>query len=474
MRGILKRFYFSGGVVQQIMDYFRTRVLGLSGIIEATICAEGTLNATNNANLLQQATFVMAASGYKSGVIYPQVPNSNSNGDLTFTRSSTATRVNSAGQIESIASGVPSLDYSQGTCPTFLFEPQRRNLLKYSQDYSQSSAWGVTDTTVNSASITAPDNSLTGNLITETLGVSSGLFQNITSSIANLPITVYFKYGTQDWIRILVSDSAVTTNNVRQWVNLQTGALGTSQANGTGTAISDAAISVVNGWYKITFKASFTGASGYTLQTMSAAANGSTSRGSAGNTRYEWGKMIEDNGSGSAVSYPTSYIPTTGATATRTVSSFTRNNVYTNGLISASGGTWFVELKNNLSIKGDISSSIYGLYIGDSSSAPSNAISIQNDNTTNRIKIATISSGTPTNRYTTSAASFKLAIVFNGSTLSVFENGVKQVNGIAFTPTISGYENLCDVNTDVSKLIRSMALWNTPLSDAQCIALTTP
>ena len=451
------------------------RVSANGGTTEATDCVTTKLQAIDTKSLLQSATFALIPSGIKAGTVFAEVPNSG-NGDLTFTRTTAATngvtRVNSGSVIENVPPNTPRIDYSQGGCPNLLLEPQRRNLLKYSQDYSQSSAWGKTDTTVNQTAIVAPDNTITGNLVTETLAVSSGLYQDITSSITVFPVTIYLKYGTQDWVRILISDSSVPNNNVRQWINIQTGVLGTSQANGSGTAISDASISSVNGWYKITFKASFTGAAGYTYQTMSAASNGSTLRGSAGNTRYEWGKMIEDSGS-SSVSYPTSYIPTTSGAATRNAESFTRNSVYTNNIIGSSGGTWFVEVKNNISIKGDATSNYYGLYIGDSSSSPNNSICVYNDNTTNLLKIGTRASGTTTARYTTAAASIKLIIRFDGSFVNAWSNGTQVITNLSFTHTLSTFEYLAGINTDVSKYISQMALWNTPLSDAQCIALTS-
>ena len=50
-------------------------------------------------NLLSQASLVMIPSGYKEDVVYSAVP-TNGNGDLSFTRASNGTRVNSAGLVE--------------------------------------------------------------------------------------------------------------------------------------------------------------------------------------------------------------------------------------------------------------------------------------------------------------------------------------------------------------------------------------
>jgi hypothetical protein len=50
-------------------------------------------------NLLSQASLVMIPSGYKEDVVYSAVP-TNGSGDLSFTRASNGTRVNSAGLVE--------------------------------------------------------------------------------------------------------------------------------------------------------------------------------------------------------------------------------------------------------------------------------------------------------------------------------------------------------------------------------------
>jgi hypothetical protein len=72
-------------------------------------------------------TIAMIPSGYKSGKVYSVLP-VDGTGDLTFTRASSATRVNESGLIETVATGVPRLDYTDGGCPSLLLEPQSTNL----------------------------------------------------------------------------------------------------------------------------------------------------------------------------------------------------------------------------------------------------------------------------------------------------------------------------------------------------------
>lgn len=72
------------------------------------------------------ASLVVVPSGYKASKVYAQKPLT-TDGQLTFSRASTATRVNASGLIETVSSNVPRLDYLGSTCPKLLLEPQRTN-----------------------------------------------------------------------------------------------------------------------------------------------------------------------------------------------------------------------------------------------------------------------------------------------------------------------------------------------------------
>ena len=78
-------------------------------------------------SLLTQASLVLTPTAYKANKLYSVVP-SNGNGDMVTTRATTATRVNSSGLVENVATGIPRLDYSDGTA-SLLLEPQRTNRL---------------------------------------------------------------------------------------------------------------------------------------------------------------------------------------------------------------------------------------------------------------------------------------------------------------------------------------------------------
>ena len=75
-------------------------------------------------------SLLIVPARFKSGKLYSQIPTSGA-GDFTVTRATAATRVNASGLIESVASGIPRLDYFASTgvvgCPALLVEPSATN-----------------------------------------------------------------------------------------------------------------------------------------------------------------------------------------------------------------------------------------------------------------------------------------------------------------------------------------------------------
>jgi hypothetical protein len=103
-------------------------------------------------------SLLIVPARFKTGKLYTQIATTSaglvlgSSGDFNVTRATTATRFNSAGLIESVASGVPRLDYytSGGTagCPALLVEPAATNLALHSRDLTNA-VWSGTN--VNTA-----------------------------------------------------------------------------------------------------------------------------------------------------------------------------------------------------------------------------------------------------------------------------------------------------------------------------------
>ena len=112
------------------------------------------------ANLLEKASIILTPTAYSDGKMHsakPIVSTNPSVGDFDFSRASVATRVNEQGLIEEVASGLPRIDYTDGS-GSWLLEPTATNLITYSEDFSNV-AWtkqaGIT-ITINTADVISP------------------------------------------------------------------------------------------------------------------------------------------------------------------------------------------------------------------------------------------------------------------------------------------------------------------------------
>ena len=377
-------------------------------------------------SVLTQASLVLTPNAVKASKLYSIIP-SNGNGDMTVVRATpTATRVNSLGLIESVAANVARLNYD-GSCPSVLVEPQRTNLVLNSEMFAD--AYWIKS---NSATITANvDVSPAGTLTADRLTAGATL-----SQVQTTPTVVSGSvYTVSVWIKRITGTGQVYLRSIE---NVNT------------------PITITNDWvrYSLTTTATSTvGRIGVALQT-------------SGDVVSIWGAQLELG------AYQTSYIPTTTTAVTRNADVITRNNIYTNGLITSLGGTWFIELNNNLSLTRTIAGN--GIWIGDNNTVSTigNSFNIRHNGGTNRLSINKAVAGTLIGLYITLTNTVKIVIDWNGTTADVFVNGVKVVTATAFTTT-----NMEFLNTDgvggVPKYIKSMILFPKPLTDAELISLTT-
>ena len=84
-------------------------------------------------SLYNDASLIVTPNGYKEGKLFSIVPTDGS-GDLSVTRATTATYVGSDGLIKTAGVNEARLDYTNASCPSILVEPQRTNLVRYSEE----------------------------------------------------------------------------------------------------------------------------------------------------------------------------------------------------------------------------------------------------------------------------------------------------------------------------------------------------
>jgi hypothetical protein len=351
---------------------------------------------------------------------------------------------------------IPRLDYSLGSCPNILLEPQRTNLALRSEEFDNAT-WSKNNASVTANATTSPSGIVNADSLIELATTAfHGVSQSLTLSAVAYTFSFYAKPNGRNFIQW---NNSLNTDFVN--FNISTGAVGSSQNVSGATAQS-----VGNGWYRCSFQYTATASTGtwfrLTLITSATSVRLENYLGDGTSGAFLWGAQLE------AGAYQTSYIPTTSASVTRNADVISRGNIFTNGLITASGGTWFVDLRNNRALTRDAGS--VGLALADTNVGGTNSLSLRSYN--QRINVAKYIAGAPTSLFATTTDTAKIAIKWNGTTADVFVNGVKVVSATAFTTT--ALEFLTNPSpVDIPKYINSMALFPTPLTDTQLIALTT-
>ena len=129
---LAKRLYFGAVLLFEGLYYtFKNRVLADGG----------TFVENELPTISQDASLVLTPNAYKAGKLYSAVPNDGT-GDFTVDRNSTATYIGQDGLIKTALANVPRIDWSTGEA-VVLVEPQRTNLIPYSEDFSSWNNKGI-------------------------------------------------------------------------------------------------------------------------------------------------------------------------------------------------------------------------------------------------------------------------------------------------------------------------------------------
>jgi hypothetical protein len=320
---------------------------------------------------------------------------------------------------------IPRLDYSLGSCPNILLEPQRTNLALRSEEFDNAT-WGKAGVTITPNQAISPSGTNTMDLITFPL---SGL-----SMLQTISVTSGATYTFSIWLSTQSGTQTIDIGNINVGV-FQTITITTTPTR-----------------YEIT-------------QVASSATRFPGIRSTGAYSIFAWGAQLE------AGAYATSYIPTSSASVTRNQDGISRTNIFTNGLITASGGTWFVDLRNNIAMIRDLTQG--GIFINTGTAANTNTgFAIRQSGGSNqRSTIFKVEAGSGATIYNTLTDTAKIAIKWNGTTADVFVNGVKVVTATAFTAT--NMNNLIGEGQNRAIQFNSMALFPTPLTDGEMSMLTS-
>ena len=273
-------------------------------------------------------SLAMIPSGYKDGKVYSVLP-SNGDGDFTFSRGSNATRINSSGLIETVATNVPRLEYPLidgvvNGCPSLLLEPQRTNLITYSEDLSYFSKTNITE--VNGNQVT-PNGTIGSIKITPT---SSAITQlQISSLTVGAAYSFSFFVKKAEASHLIINQAGSASEKISYNIgNVSYIGIGGVDAN---------IVSYGNEWVRVEYSVNSLTYNNIRI-ILSDGSDNYPYNPPIGDGLYLWGFQLEQG------SYPTSYIPTNGESGGVTRAAETANGAGNADTFNDSEGVLMAEI----------------------------------------------------------------------------------------------------------------------------------
>tara|TARA_R110000824_G_scaffold185827_1_gene366868 strand:- start:1488 stop:3056 length:1569 start_codon:yes stop_codon:yes gene_type:complete len=349
--------------------------------------------------------------------------------DFTFTRNTTATRVNSQGLIESVGVDLPRINYENG-CGSWLLEPQTTNLITYSEDFSQ---WIFNNNpTVSSAIFVSPSGENNASLIDLSADTDARVALNFGNNSTEYTFSIYLKKHQSDSDGTFPLAYYNGSDYIKTYVNL------------------------TDVWkrFNITFTNPSGGAIGYGLSRKGTTSDETLTR------CYAWGGQIEQK------AFATSYIPTSGSAKTRNQDSAT--NAGNSNLMSTAEGVLYAEIA---ALNNDLSHRRISLSDG----TLNNLVYISFDTSSNRI-LVNANGKVLTHTVSDETEFHKIAVLYNPIAPKLFVNGVlidtatamNQITALNQVRFDGGVGN----NVFIGKA-KCVAVFKDGLTDAELGALTT-
>lgn len=332
---------------------------------------------------------------------------------------------------------VPRIDYTGGGCPHILSEPQRTNIVTYSEDLSQ---WTIANGTLTPNATVSPDGTQNaGRVVFNNTALD---LKRTVTVVAGQTYTIsfYIKLESGTGLQGRFYDNSNSTN-IEYYTY-------TSQVQGTE-------------WSRVT--RSVTAPSGCTeMQIWLLAASSSLV------TASFWGAQFE------AGSYATSYIPTSGSSVTRNQDLFTRDGIAS--LINSPEGVLFVEMA---ALVNDSTKRTIGLSDGTNT----NRLAIRYDAASNTVQgfmqVGGATKGNVNVNSFTITNFLKIAYKWKAGDFALWINGAEVATSTDATSFGAGVLTKMQFNEadgagdEYSGKLRQLQLYKTALTDAQLTSLTS-
>jgi hypothetical protein len=263
------------------------------------------------ANFYSSASFLLIANAYSSSKVYAAKP-INGSGDISFTRSTSGSRINSSSLIEQMGSDIIRLDYSLNSCPSFLFETQRTNILNYSNTFNNI-LWTASATTVTASVIASPSGIIDGWKVNENATTTTHSVRRF-SNFGNFVSESTYVYSA--FVKPAERTAVAFETNIPPigYGYTRFDLSGSGSVTFVQPALTASISLISDGWYRISVrgKAASNNLAFYGVNILSGSSSTASYTGEIGKGIYIYGAQIETG------SYLTSYIPTPlSATVTR-------------------------------------------------------------------------------------------------------------------------------------------------------------
>ena len=418
-------------------------------------------------------SLILVPARFKTGKLYTPLATTSggtvlgASGDFNVTRATTATRVNASGFIESVASGVPRLDYytSGGVagCPALLVEPSAQNLALQSENFG--TTWSPqallafgSGSVLNTTGTLDPYGTNVADLIVPNTTLNQHrLDQTTTSASGSYTFSVFLKAAGYDFARLRIG--LIGSN-----FNLVSGTI-----TATDTGIVSAIQSYGNGWYRCIISKASSSANEIIRINVANSASVPDFEGNGTSGIYVFGSQYE---LGAAA---TSYIPTTAAAVTRNADVVTLSGAVS-GCIGQTEGTIYAEVD----IRNLTTADFARIASIKATTDSNNFLEIEKRSSTQLRISARLNSGTSI-VFLTHPSGFvlganKIAFAYQDGNYAMGFNGVVATSTQAGMAVGLNQIILGATGANIAQLndrIRSVALYTTRLTNAQLAALTT-
>lgn len=399
---------------------------------------------------------------------------------ITFSRASSATYLDSDGILQTATTDTPRIEYdANGTLKGLLIEEQRINVVAYSEDTSQWTEDG-TATITNSTQI-APDGTASATLVDiGSTGSSLGpnrisRFSSNLSPSTKVTVSVFLKKPDTDaasYVNVRLFCAGTTATD--PYVDYDTSDF-TSVNNSSPVDTVHASEDYGNGWFRVSFTttldASATGSNNIRVGGVVSGSHPAT-----GTDFIMWGAQVETG------SFATSYIPTSGSTATRSldlasidIDNFGYNNQAASVLVEFSAYSW-VDRTDSTNFNrvwefagGGPASNADGIF-RDPAASPSDKVRYrfnEDDGTTAALGAANLDVVTGTHKVCVALGQDDAAICMDGGTVATG-------SGTAAMTLYTGIDFGGDNNqTALGGHIKSIKYYPRRLTNAQLVQLTS-